>query len=1006
MDPLSVSDASGVPPATGAPAAVQVVAPPPATVTAVRNPLRLVRPPKVTGRLIRPQVVSVVSAGGRTQTRALPVVKIPVGAMSAVTSSMFVIKPRQPSPEQKQAEVVATQPVPVYETSATVLQTPESEEICQSTVIKEMVPHSLHQAHNQPAYQEQTLQTLHELQPPPSQVSDICVQPVSQEIQLQQQSSDAIQLQPLPVETKCRDPLGNVTQEPRIVQGSEVSYTLVTDKVLHGDESRNAAEHMPFDQIDTVPEVDENCESPVNDGDNTVAAVAKVEDDDEDDMPLAARKRKSASRGRGRKRPRSSSVSAASPPASPAAHPPPAFSCTDCNESFADRLALAAHERRHGDQTFTCSECQQTFTQSLALRRHKLRHGQPHRARAAGRRQTKTPSRYLDSVWAEVGIRRRGGGVRKEEMVTCGVCDKEMVPEEAANHLRPPASGEYFLCEQCGKTFGQKCQLSRHGCRLPGTGRMTGKGNKQKGSRVPADAVVPKVEEPDAESQHDADDYSDGDANEGADSVAAADDDGDADDPAAADATSATDTGDGQLTCDVCQINFVSQRNLNRHRAQHESGTRYSCEVCEQSYARLDDLTRHTRSVHNQKRQFRCPGCMRRFTQKRIVEYHMRTHESSRRRGRTVKKGNRLKKENGELEDIKDSPGPGPVKYTCEECGAGFDTRRRFIRHQQMRHDAEAPRYECEVCSATYTRIDELTRHSIQIHHQKKTVPCPRCTRLFTQQRIVDYHVRGHDTKRVYNRVPRPYRCETCQRSFSTEALLVRHNCRDKTSTQRCVCDICGRGVSCPQALRRHRLQHLEERPAKCDTCGAAFIDDVALSKHVLTHSDEKPFLCDHCGKGFRFKDYLVRHTRFHTGERPYPCSACDKRFATSDTLHRHFLIHTGEKPYVCELCGRPFRQAQQLKTHMKIHNRYSPSFTTQQGSSQRSRSFANAKPAASAPTQLRLTELTNASGAPEVPATGAALLVADEGGQLRLVEEGHADVTLQEIHTFETQVL
>ncbi|KAF0303414.1 Zinc finger protein 3 [Amphibalanus amphitrite] len=397
---------------------------------------------------------------------------------------------------------------------------------------------------------------------------------------------------------------------------------------------------------------------------------------------------------------------------------------------------------------------------------------------------------------------------------------------------------------------------------------------------------------------------------------------------------------------------------------------------------------------------------MRRFTQKRIVEYHMRTHESSRRRGRTVKKGNRLKKENGELEDIKDSPGPGPVKYTCEECGAGFDTRRRFIRHQQMRHDAEAPRYECEVCSATYTRIDELTRHSIQIHHQKKTVPCPRCTRLFTQQRIVDYHVRGHDTKRVYNRVPRPHRCDTCQRSFSTEALLMRHNCRDKTSTQRCVCDICGRGVSCPQALRRHRLQHLEERPAKCDTCGAAFIDDVALSKHVLTHSDEKPFLCDHCGKGFRFKDYLVRHTRFHTGERPYPCSACDKRFATSDTLHRHFLIHTGEKPYVCEMCGRPFRQAQQLKTHMKIHNKYSPSFTIQQGSSQRGRSFANAKPAASAPTQPRLTELTNASGAPEVPATGAALLVADESGQLRLVEEGHADVTLQEIHTFETQVL
>ncbi|XP_037073843.1 gastrula zinc finger protein XlCGF46.1-like [Pollicipes pollicipes] len=324
------------------------------------------------------------------------------------------------------------------------------------------------------------------------------------------------------------------------------------------------------------------------------------------------------------------------------------------------------------------------------------------------------------------------------------------------------------------------------------------------------------------------------------------------------------------LACDVCQVSFASRRNLNRHRAQHDGGARFACEECDRSYARLDDLTRHSVEAHRQERRFRCPRCVRSFTQKRIVDYHLRSHAGDRRTRAQAQ--------------------PPPVRYHCEECATGFDTRRRFLRHLQLRHDQATPRYGCELCDATYARIDELTRHTMHVHGQKRTVPCPRCSRRFTQQRIVDYHVTGHDTKRVY--------------------------------VKRCVCDICGRRISCPQALRRHRLLHSDERPAKCPTCAMAFIDDVALAKHVLTHSEEKPFLCDHCGKGFRFKDYLLRHTRFHTGERPYACSGCDKRFATSDTLNRHFLIHTGEKPFVCHVCQRPFRQSQQLKTHMKVHER------------------------------------------------------------------------------------
>lgn len=327
-------------------------------------------------------------------------------------------------------------------------------------------------------------------------------------------------------------------------------------------------------------------------------------------------------------------------------------------------------------------------------------------------------------------------------------------------------------------------------------------------------------------------------------------------------------------------------------------------------FSRLDVLVLHTVEVHQQQKVLPCNMCSRKFTQQRIVEYHFkRAHDKPNRAVRapdgTIKPGAFTK---------------GPFK--CKQCERGFFSRIRLNAHRMSVHGEPGHRFQCDECPLSYTRGEELTRHSMVVHRQTRSYKCDKCSHAFTQQSMLDFHMQYHRQPRAPYR-KRNFVCLTCSNRFHTEPELTEHTCpgpRAKSVPQRVVCDICGRTLSTTTALRRHKLQHGDARPAVCDVCGAGFIDNVSLVIHKETHRPDMPHVCHICGKGFKARSYLTRHVKFHSDNRPHVCECCGKAFKTSYTLQHHLRIHTGEKPFVCKVCSRPFRQSHQLKTHMKIH--------------------------------------------------------------------------------------
>ncbi|ADU54127.2 hypothetical protein [Fusarium graminearum mycovirus China 9] len=193
--------------------------------------------------------------------------------------------------------------------------------------------------------------------------------------------------------------------------------------------------------------------------------------------------------------------------------------------------------------------------------------------------------------------------------------------------------------------------------------------------------------------------------------------------------------------CGKCNARFGQSRDLERHKATHEAARpRHQCQVCHETFARLDHLQRHVRRRHSRMHKqveqnlreqpalqqapatasgdvYKCPHCA--FTSKSKVEWqdHINiNHRSSQHLalpcslcGKVFTGVNAVRKHHCHKRDWHDKP------HRCDKCNARFGQSRDLERHKAT-HEADRPRHQCQVCHETFARLDHLQRHVRRRH--------------------------------------------------------------------------------------------------------------------------------------------------------------------------------------------------------------------------------------------------------------------------------------------------
>ncbi|RUS78841.1 hypothetical protein EGW08_013383 [Elysia chlorotica] len=319
------------------------------------------------------------------------------------------------------------------------------------------------------------------------------------------------------------------------------------------------------------------------------------------------------------------------------------------------------------------------------------------------------------------------------------------------------------------------------------------------------------------------------------------------------------------LTCRTCPEQFLNAEAVRIHRAkEHPEEPSHQCTYCQEAFLDHPSLVSHNR-IHLGGRPYICTTCGNRFSKLSDLKRHERIHS-------------------------------GEKPFKCMQCYQTFTQKSSLEKHARI-HARRSGNLACLLCGLVFKEKEGLMEHAQEMH-KGSNFTCEICGKMYTEERYLILHEKTH-TDNSDNL--KPFACTFCDRRFSSQHLLSKHE----------------------------KKMHLSKREIKCHLCHKLFKRNENLTRHMLSHSGVKNFQCPECGVGFTEKGSLTRHFKAqHQQLRPHSCPICRRSFTRKSLVRKHVerfhvqkareLVSQRGKFFRCRLCLKLLR-----KTGKRQHERH-----------------------------------------------------------------------------------
>ncbi|XP_058828723.1 zinc finger protein 62 homolog [Topomyia yanbarensis] len=344
-----------------------------------------------------------------------------------------------------------------------------------------------------------------------------------------------------------------------------------------------------------------------------------------------------------------------------------------------------------------------------------------------------------------------------------------------------------------------------------------------------------------------------------------------------------------KLSCDLCSIPLKDFVEMRKHFVSvHKEEPYLMC--CDKKLYKKYRMVQHLQ-LHLNPDAFRCEICMRSYSSKKVLREHMKEvclpRESQREQS---------------IDEVKVKP--VEIEKKAEK-PAEPDAEVLVLQHHKL---------ACDLCSVPLKDFKEQRKHYVSVHNEEPYLNC--CKKKFYRKFRMVQHLQLHLD-------PDAFRCDICNKSYSSKRVLREHQKDVHTSKQSrevSATPIVKPKVKTSSAKPTDDELILEHFNLSCDLCQQSFNDFGDLRQHFESVHNEEPYLkC--CNKKFNKKYLMVQHLQWHMNPEIFRCDICSKNCNSKRLLRDHVReVHLRDKtcPEECKSCGKMFHNRTLLKAHLR----------------------------------------------------------------------------------------